>query len=54
MTNTLPEELHGRIQRGEWGPDHPLKILGTDPLQKQLDPSGPTASRGRSVRPSVK
>ena len=27
---------------------------GTDPLQKQMDPCGPIASRGRFVRPFVK
>ena len=27
--------------------------LGTDPLEKQLDPRGPIASRGRSVGVSV-
>ena len=27
---------------------------GTDPLEKQLDPSGPIAFRGRSVQPFVK
>ena len=26
---------------------------GTDPFEKQLDPMGPIAARGRSVRPSV-
>ena len=31
-----------------------LRNSGTDPLEKQLDPSGPIASRGRFVRPSVK
>ena len=31
-----------------------LRNIGTDPLEKQLDPLGPIASRGRSVRPSVK
>ena len=32
----------------------PLTKTGTDPLVKKLDPLGPIASRGRSVRPSVK
>ena len=27
---------------------------GTDPLEKQLDPSGPIAYRGRPIQPSVK
>ena len=31
-----------------------LRNTGTDPLEKQLDPSGPIASGGRSVRPSLK
>ena len=31
-----------------------LRHTGTDPLEKQLDPSGPTASWGRSVSTSVK
>ena len=35
-----------------------LRSTGTDPLEKQLDPRcncrDPIASRGRSVRPSVK
>ena len=42
-------------------PDHKLLYIslgiistGTDPLEKQLDPLGPFAPRGRSVRPSVK
>ena len=50
---------------GAGGPDPPplgksqvaicfLRKSGTDPLKKQLDPMGPIASRGRSVRPSVK
>ena len=29
-----------------------LRNSGTDPLEKQLDPMGPIASKGRSVRPS--
>ena len=45
------------------GPDHLVKSqltvgflrnTGTDFLEKQLDPLGPTASRVRPVRPSVK
>ena len=31
-----------------------LRNSGTDPLKKQLDPSGPIASRGRSIQPHVK
>ena len=31
-----------------------LKNNGTEPLDKQLDPSSPLAYRGRSVQPSVK
>ena len=31
-----------------------LTNSGTDPLEKQLHPSGSTVSRGRFVRPSVK
>ena len=31
-----------------------LDIQLQTPIEKQLDPSGPIASRGRSVRPSVK
>ena len=31
-----------------------LRNTGTDPLEKQYDPSGPIASRGRSIPPSVK
>ena len=58
MTNTLSGSLTRRfarrIQRGSGAPDPPLKNLGTDPLEKHLDPLGPIASRGRSVRPSVK
>ena len=48
-----------RIQRRAWGPDPPppgksqvaicfLRNTGTDPLEKQLNISGPVASRGRS------
>ena len=52
-----------QIQRGGVGegvrPPLPGKSqvdegTGTDPLEKQLDPLGPIASRGRFVRPSVK
>ena len=31
-----------------------LEVLVQTPLEKQLDPSGPIASRGRSARPSAK
>ena len=31
-----------------------LQILVRTPIEKQLDPSGPIASRVRSIRPSVK
>ena len=31
-----------------------LRNSGTDPLEEQLNPTGPIASRGRSVRASVK
>ena len=60
----------GERERGgdrEYGPPPPLKnhkflqnvyvsleILVQTPYEKQLDPSGPTASLGSSVRPSVK
>ena len=30
-----------------------IGTTGADPLEKQLDPLGPIACRGRSVRPSV-
>ena len=58
---------HGRIQRGERERGSglllpgmsqvakvSLEILVRTPLEIQLDPLGPTASRGRIVRPSVK
>ena len=54
----------GGDRGGGRGPDPPhlksqdaicfLRNPGTDPHEKQLDPSGPIASRGRSERPSVK
>ena len=52
------------VREGARGPDPQrksqvavgfLRNTGTDPrLEKQLDPLGPIAFRGRSVRPSVK
>ena len=45
---TLP--FHGKAQATLGFPSN----TGTDPLAKQLETSGPIASRGRSVRPSVK
>ena len=44
---TLP--FHGKAQATLGFPSN----TGTDPLAKQLETSGPIASRGRSVRPSV-
>ena len=51
------------IQKGTGGPEPPpgksqvdigfLGNTGADPTEKQLDPLGPIAFRGRSVRPSV-
>ena len=65
--NRLSDFIHGSIQRGGGGgrgPDtRPCKSqvaivfsqnTGTDLLEKQLDLSGPIASRGRSIRSSVK
>ena len=49
--------LHARIQ-GDYGCPQVsigfLKNSGIDPLEKHLDPLGPIASRGLSVRPSEK
>ena len=44
----LPLENH------KWPYRVSLEILTRTPLEKQLDPSGPIASRGRSVYRSVK
>ena len=53
--------LHGRIKRGRGQPEKSqvimyvsLEILVQTPLEKQLDPLGPIASRGRSVWHAVK
>ena len=51
--------VRGWIERGFGLEDHKwlkvsLEILVQTPLEKQLDPMGPIASRGRFVRPSVK
>ena len=53
---------HARIQMGTGARFPPTGKLAkgfrrdscTDPLEKQLNPSGPIASRGRSVRNSVR
>ena len=61
----IPVPRHGRIQRGTGGPDHTpseksqvaigfLRNAGTDRPREAVDPLGPTVSRGRFVRPSVK
>ena len=42
------------LQKHKWRIGSSLEILVRTPLEKQLDPLGPIASRGRFVRPSVK
>ena len=60
-----PSQENGHIQRGDRGLDPPplenlkllyvyLDILVLTPLDKQLNPLGPIASQGKSVRLSVK
>ena len=64
LNTSARHDTHGRIQGGHEVRTYLLEIhkclyvslenLGRTTLEKQLEPSGPIASRGWSLRPSVK